>query len=326
MTLVLRPNPRSAALVIKKRTFLHSRGVLLSPDPHADTAPVTHSVDPSQPHPDRLPNGRPRLRPLIGVPRNIREDRKTGLVVAVLFHALLVLLVALPAAYATTKVLEVDGAGGKGPAGGGGGGTGGLGGIPERIRFTPITPAAAAPTPQPTITPPVVKPPEVKPPVVPPTPPQPQPVAQPKPATTAPPASAQVTAATPGTGGGSGTDGSAGSGPGSGGGIGSGQGTGTGSSVGPGTGGGNATIYPPTPTQLILPPQPIPGKVRGQRLVATFDVDSTGKVLAFDFAPPTRDNGYNARLREVLAEVRFRPGVRSDGRPVRTPYSFTIEF
>lgn len=287
---------------------------------------MPNSVDPSELQPDLLPNGRPRLRPLIGVPRNIKEDRKSGLLVAVLFHALLVLLVALPTAYATTKVLEVDGAGGKGPAGGGGGGTGGLGGIPERIRFTPITPSVAAPAPQPVVKPPEVKPPEVKPPVVPPPPtPQPQPTPQAKAAPTPQPPVAQATAATPGTGGGSGSDGSAGSGPGSGGGIGSGQGTGTGSSVGPGTGGGNATIYPPTPTQLILPPQPIPGKVRGQKLTATFDVDSTGKVLAFDFAPPTRDNGYNARLREVLAEVRFRPGVRSDGRPVRTPYSFTIE-
>lgn len=281
--------------------------------------PLTESPDD-----DRRPDGRPRLRPLVGVPRIVREDRKSGLVISVIVHAALIFLALAPAAYATTKVMEVDGAGGKGPAGGGGGGTGGTGGIPERIQYIEVA-RPAAPVPSPTPVPPPPKPPEVKPPE--PVPPQPTPPPQPQPkaATPAPPATTAAAASTPGTGGGAGSDGSAGSGPGSGGGVGSGQGTGTGSGVGPGTGGGNATIYPPTPTQLILPPQPIPGKVRGQKLVATFDVDSTGKVLAFDFAPTTRDNGYNQRLRDVLAEVRFRPGVRPDGRPVRTNYSFTIE-
>jgi hypothetical protein len=261
----------------------------------------------------------------VGVPA-LKEDRKGGLLLSVLFHGALIALVLLPAAYATTKVFEVDGAGGAGPAGGGGGGRGGTGGIPERIKYVEVAPAAApAPTPTPIVTPPVVKPPEVKPPVTPP----PTPTPTPKPTTAAPtpaPPAAQASAPVAGTGGGVGADGTAGSGPGTGGGVGTGQGTGTGASSGPGTGGGNAAVYPPQPTQMILPPQPVPGKVRGQKLTATFDVDSTGKVLAFDFAPQTRDNGYNKRLRDVLAEIRFRPGFRGDGRPVRAAYSFSIEF
>jgi hypothetical protein len=64
------------------------------------------------------------------------------------------------------------------------------------------------------------------------------------------------TAAQSGTGGGTGRDGSAGNGPGTGGGNGSGTGTGRGSGNGPGTGGGLQANYPPSPTELFIPPLP----------------------------------------------------------------------
>jgi periplasmic protein TonB len=107
-----------------------------------------------------------------------------------------------------------------------------------------------------------------------------------------------------------------GAGPGTGGGIGSGTGTGTGSATGPGTGGGPGTSYPPTPTQFFLPPLPAPSSIRGYHLIAYFDVDEKGnaKLLGFN---PSRDNGYNKKLRDVLMALKFRPGVRADGTPVR---------
>jgi hypothetical protein len=118
-----------------------------------------------------------------------------------------------------------------------------------------------------------------------------------------------------GTGGGSGTDGSAGSGSGSGGGVGSGVGTGKGTSVGPGTGGGPGTVYPPAPTELFLPPLPVPNKAKGT-VIVVFEVDSTGKVLDLQFTP-TKDGAYNRKLREALVAIRFRPAVNAQGVPVR---------
>lgn len=120
----------------------------------------------------------------------------------------------------------------------------------------------------------------------------------------------------PAAGVGTGTSGGPGAGPGTGGGIGSGVGTGTGSSVGPGTGGGPAGAYPPTPTQFFLPPLPAPGSVKGYHLIAWFDVDEKGKATLLGFNP-SRDGGYNRKLRDVLMSLRFRPGVRADGTPVR---------
>jgi hypothetical protein len=93
-------------------------------------------------------------------------------------------------------------------------------------------------------------------------------------------------------------------------------GTGRGSGTGPGTGGGTQANYPPTPTEMFLPPLPAPSNVRGFRLLAEFDVDSTGRVLDFTFTE-TRNGGYNRQLRDVLRAIRFRPGTRPDGTPVR---------
>jgi hypothetical protein len=128
-----------------------------------------------------------------------------------------------------------------------------------------------------------------------------------------PPASS-TTGSASGTG--TGNAGTAGAGPGSGGGIGSGVGTGTGSANGPGTGGGPGKNYPPTPTQFFLPPLPAPSSLKGYHLIAYFDVDEKGnaKLLGFN---PSREGGYNKKLRDVLMSLRFRPGVRADGTPVR---------
>ena len=153
----------------------------------------------------------------------------------------------------------------------------------------------------------------VAPPPIPVEPPRPS-VAVPEKSVTAQPVTApsSIGAGTAGAG----TAGTAGAGPGSGGGIGSGIGTGTGSANGPGTGGGPGTNYPPTPTQFFLPPLPAPASLRGYHLTAFFDVDEKGnaKLLGFN---PSRDGGYNRKLRDVLLALRFRPGVRPDGTPVR---------
>jgi protein TonB len=254
-------------------------------------------------------------RPPIGIPQG-RENRRLGIVVSITLHVVIALLLLVPfATHVVTPILQ--GAGGSGPAGGGGGGRGGTGGAPraanEGLRFiqvAPDPPVAKEPTvppPQPVVPPP--KPVEV---------PQPTPLQEirPEPAVTAKAEPATGVAPVPGSGGGSGTDGTNGAGPGSGGGTGTGVGTGRGSGVGPGTGGGTQANYPPLPIEMFLPPMPIPDRLRGFRMIAEFDVDETGRVVDFKFTE-TKDGGYNRRLRDVLSSIRFRPGSRPDGTPIR---------
>jgi periplasmic protein TonB len=256
------------------------------------------AAQPEERAPFRLPTEMP-------LPKG--ENRTVGLTLSVLIHALIVLLFLLPMLLTPAgRSLLVQGAGGDGPRGGGGGGTG----PSEGLRFMRIAPEPA-PQPQPTArtTPPIATP--VPPPVTP-------PVVQPPvktPPEEAPPTSATASPDAIGPGGGSGT--TTGAGPGTGGGIGSGVGTGTGSSVGPGTGGGNDPNYPPQPINTPLPPLPVPQRIRPFKVIAEFDVDSTGRVLGVNFTE-TPDGGYNRKLKKMFSDMRFRPGVRPDGSPTRS--------
>ena len=256
-----------------------------------------------------------RPLPALALPRT-REDRRAGVALSVLFHVLLVVLLVTPFAVGTVLVDREQGAGGLGPAGGGGGGHGGTGGrvrvTTEQLQFIRVAPP-----------PPVQKAVE---PVVPPPVPPPEPIKiEPAPVTEIAAVKIPDVAATTGVGGGSGRDGTNGSGPGSGGGVGSGIGTGRGSGIGPGTGGGTQENYPPTPTELFIPPLPMPDRVRGFHLIAEYDIDEKGRVLGFDFTR-TRDRDYNKRLEEVLKSFRFRPGTRPDGTPIRMKAQIIYDF
>jgi hypothetical protein len=269
---------------------------------------------------------RPRYRQPIGMPLR-DEGRRAGAIVSVVVHALIIFLLIIPFFMPHSVIARMQqGAGGAGPAGGGGGGDEGSGGAPvEHLQFVKVMPA---PVPTPSTLPPITpRPKPVEMPVPPKEPPKPEPVRPepvPKPQSVAPAAPVTV-AAVPGTGGGSGTEGTTGSGPGTGGGVGSGVGTGRGSATGAGTGGGTQANYPPTPIEFFLPPLPAPSSVRGLHFIAEFDVDSTGRVLAFDFTR-TRDGDYNKRLAEVLREMRFRPGTGPDGTPMRMKAQVGYEF
>jgi periplasmic protein TonB len=284
---------------------------------------------PSGAHAAAADGQRRQYRPPIGIP--IQKQRGlVGAIIAVLLHVLLVLVFILPY-FGIDVIGEMTGAGGPGPAGGGGGGRGGTGGgrvANERITY--VVPAPPPPTVeskfiQPPVVqpPPEVKPPEVKPPVE--TPPPVAPVTEPATAASTTGPVSDVASATAGSGGGAGNDGSGGSGPGSGGGVGSGIGTGRGSGVGAGTGGGTGTIFPPTPSELFIPPVPVPDRVKGRTITIVFDVDSTGKVIDFELTP-TRDAAYNRKLREILGATRFRPATDGTGRPVRAKYNLDYTF
>ena len=258
---------------------------------------------------------RRRELPALGLPRG-REDRRASALLSVVLHVLVIMLLITPFAVHQTIIERPEGAGGPGPAGGGGGGHGGTGGVAdqrERLQFIQVASQSAPTTPQPT--PEIVSPK----PVPPPEPIKVQQTPEPKVETkleVAMPAKLADVAAIPGTGGGSGRDGTNGSGPGTGGGIGSGTGNGRGSGVGPGTGGGTQENFPPTATVVFIPPMPVPDKVRGSHVIAEFDVDSTGRVVSYNFTR-TRDGDYNKRLDEAFRGFRFKPGTRPDGQPLR---------
>lgn len=278
---------------------------------------------PEGPHTHSPPAvGPPRYRVPIGLPSRGQESRRLGAVVSVLLHALIIGLLIIPLMMPGSVIERMQqGAGGAGPAGGGGGGSRGSGGTVETVRYVKLVPDPVA---TPTSIPVVEKP--VMPPVVLPKPkPAETPEPQPQEQSVAPAKQTTVASAVPGVGGGSGADGSAGAGPGSGGGVGSGVGTGRGSANGPGTGGGNQVNFPPQPIEFFLPPLPAPKSVRGFNFIAEFDVDSTGRVLDFRFTP-TRDGDYNKRIAEVLRAMRFRPGTRPDGTPIRMKAQVGYQF
>jgi protein TonB len=257
------------------------------------------------------PGGRRSHRPYrvpLGLPKG-RDDWRMGSVVSAVVHLAIIALLLTPLGM-LADISEIEqGAGGPGPAGGGGGGNRGTGRFrAEVLKFVRVAPAM--PTPTPAVTPPPKPPP---PEVVPPTPlPQIAVLKEPEPTMTV------------GIGGGTGTDQTTGTGPGSGGGVGTGIGTGRGSATGPGTGGGTQANYPPTAIEMFIPPLPTPPSVKGFRLVAEFDVDESGKVLAMTFTE-TKDRGYNRRIAEVLRGYRFRPGTRPDGTPIRMKAQIFIE-
>ena len=228
-----------------------------------------------------------------------RPGSRYGTVVSAMVHLILLYLLVMPAEYGGLVVPIEQGAGGPGPAGGGGGRSS------ARMEVIQFVQVASPPAIRPTIT-------FVPPPVIPVPPPQLEPLKFLEPVVA------------PGASTGAATDPTGGAGPGTGGGVGSGVGTGKGSSIGPGTGGGDQPNYPPTPTEMFIPPLPVPASVRGFHVVAEFDVDEKGRVLSLKFTE-TNDRGYNRRLAEVLKAFRFRPGTRPDGTPIRMKAQVSID-
>lgn len=264
---------------------------------------------------------RPRYRVPVGIPTR-DEGRRMGAVVSVLIHAAIIGLLIVPFFLPSSVIRRIQqGAGGAGPAGGGGGGNRGSGGTVETLRFVKVS---TQPVPTPTSLPSVPAP--VPPPVARPVPkPVETPAATPQEQVVKPAPAAPASSSVAGAGGGSGTDGSAGAGPGSGGGVGSGAGTGRGSADGPGTGGGTQANYSPQVKDMMIPPLPPPARVRGMQVVAEFDVDSTGRVLDFRFTE-TPDGAYNRQIATTLRSLRFRPGTRPDGTPIRMKAQLTYNF
>lgn len=281
---------------------------------------MVHFDDPST-HDPPPPAGRPPYRVPIGLPWR-DEGRRASVLVSIAVHVLIIGLLAVPFFLPDAVLARLEqGAGGAGAAGGGGGGRRGASGSVETLRYVRLAPD---PVPTPTTLPAVPPPTPV---VVPPTPSLvPPPSAKaPEQQSAAPAPQSTVAVGTPGTAGGSGSDGTAGAGPGSGGGVGAGVGTGKGGASGPGTGGGTQAAYPPQPIEFFLPPLPAPSNVRGFKFIAQFDVDSTGRVVNVEFTQ-TPNGDYNRRLFAVLRTMRFRPGTRPDGTPLRMMAQVGFDF
>ena len=265
---------------------------------------------------------RPGALPAVGLPFDHRR-RRVATAVSALLHALLVWVLLQPQPLTNLNPdlqIITQGGGGPGPAGGGGGGTRGTGGV----KYVRVAPPPTA------VTPPVVAPivPPVEKLVEPPKPVLPEPVVpkveMPKVATPDPKAEVKAESPVVGAGGGTGNDGTRGNGPGTGGGVGSGIGTGRGSGVGPGTGGGAGANYIPTLIEMPIPPQPVPSKVKGAKVIVNFDIDERGKIVKVEFTP-TRDGGYNRKLDELFKTFRFRAAVTPEGVPIAGKYQVVID-
>jgi protein TonB len=271
------------------------------------------------------PVSRRPYRPPIGIP-TAGEPRAQATAAAVVLHLLIVLLVLGPTIFVTGQLINYtqQGGGGPGAVGGGGGGAQSFPGrikyFPEKVDFMKLQMEVVPPKKEEA----VVPKPEEKPPPTPPPEPTPTPPVTATTDSAAATPRADSVSAQPGAGRGTGNDGTTGNGPGRGGGTGSGIGTGRGSGAGPGTGGTDGTIYPPTVVALPILPLPIPSKVRPYKMIAQFEVDSTGSARLLDFNQ-SRDAGYNRRIRQMLMEIRFRPAVTMDGRPVKAIAIVTAE-
>lgn len=257
---------------------------------------------------------RPARIPAATLPAK-REDRRASATLSLMLHGLiLALFIVTPfAVHEELLVEQPQGAGGPGPAGGGGGGH------MSDVDHVQYVHASAPPPAQTPVVKPVLPPPPVKTVIPPPQDVPKEPIVQPKLDLAMVPG--PTSAALPGTG----ADGTNGNGPGSGGGRGSGTGPGAGSATGPGTGGGNQANFPPTPTELFIPPLPMPDKVRGFHLIAEYDIDERGRILDLHFSP-TPDRDYNKRLDEVLRSFRFKPGTKPDGTPIRMKAQIIYDF
>lgn len=268
-----------------------------------------------------------RALPALGLPP-AREDRRLGAAISIVIHIAILAFLFLPIAVRDAIHEQTEGGGGAGPAGGGGGGHNGSGGRSSQgreqlqyIKLILVTAPAAV-----RVVPLLAVPPRQKPAGAPPPTVSPPPALAPRiDMKLVTPAAPLTVAAAAGAAGGTGHDGTNGTGPGTGGGVGSGIGTGRGAGVGAGTGGGDQANYPPIPTELFIPPLPMPDKVRGFHLVAEYDIDETGHIVSFDFTQ-TRDSDYNRRLADVLRSFRFRPGTRPDGTPIRMKAQIIYDF
>jgi TonB family protein len=114
-----------------------------------------------------------------------------------------------------------------------------------------------------------------------------------------------------------GTGGGPGSGTGSGGGSGSGVGPGVGSDSGAG---GHGTYFMPQPQGVVLPPTDRPASVRGDTVVARFEISATGEVLRVTLEPTLPDRRFQSAFLERLRRWAFTPAHSRDGRPVPGVY------
>ncbi len=128
-----------------------------------------------------------------------------------------------------------------------------------------------------------------------------------------------------GVGSGLGSGQGSGTGPGAGSGSGGGTGSGHGTGVGPDSGGGGQ-FYPPTPRTVLVPPQHVPGALRGRVITAIFDISSRGEVTGVALDPMPRDREFAAEFLTKLRQYVFTPARTVDGRPVaaRLAVAFTL--
>ncbi|MGH7586740.1 MAG: hypothetical protein ACREMH_10865 [Gemmatimonadales bacterium] len=236
--------------------------------------------------------------PALKLPR--RHNGPGGFLLALLLHALLILVVLAPWLRDLSHFQRAIGASGN-TGGGGGGGSGYRDIALPAFQRPAAAPAAPVPEPQavaletPTVMEPFVEP------------------------VVAPADSLPAVASTAGASGAGVGPGSAG---GSGGGSGGGTGTGTGPGTGPGSGGEGGLARPPQIRHLVLSPEGAPKAMQGRATRVTFYVNAAGVVQQIEVVPAIEDRAYARKFEERMRSYRFRPA--RDGQGTSVPGTVTI--
>jgi len=249
---------------------------------------------------------RPPAVPTFALSRPTRASRPGGALASLLFHILIILLLAYPA----TQFVKVRDPGDNPYSGSGGGGGGGGGS--DALAYISL-PAFRPPPPleEPIVTP--VETPQV--PVVP----------EPVPADSVDPSAVASVDSLAQSGTGKPGD----QGPGSGTGTGGGNGPGTGPGSGPGSGagdGGNGTAQPPRWRQVLLPPEHTPRELRGQTITINFSIRANGRVDRVEFSPEIRNRDFANKFREKLLSYLFIPARSAAGEPIAAEYPMAFTF
>jgi hypothetical protein len=242
----------------------------------------------------------PTKVPALKLPR--RHNGPGGFLLALLCHALLILVVLAPWLRDLSHFQRAIGESGN--TGGGGGGGSGYRDVALPAFQRPAAPAAVPATAVPEQA------------VVLETPTVIEPFAEPVVAT--PDSLPAVASAAGAAGGGVGP----GSGGGSGGGTGGGTGTGTGPGSGPGSGGEGGLARPPQIRHMVISPGGVPKAMQGRAVRVTFYVNAAGVVQQIEVVPDIEDRAYARKFEESMRSYRFRPARDAQGGAV--PGTVTI--
>ena len=81
----------------------------------------------------------------------------------------------------------------------------------------------------------------------------------------------------------------------------------------------------PQPPVILLPPLPPPARMLRSKLDMVLRIDDRGRLARVSVTPP-KDVEYVRKFVAELRELRFKPALTRDGKPITGYYRFTYQF